>query len=402
MKKSVFAYKFIYFLSGGILSAFCAVAAAYMLYAFGYLSALGDIDNVIAVIPIAMAVAFAAGVPILLFVKHKPERAPLFIAVGLVVALSIVLMPKAVRGDWWLVKDYDCGDGQQPDISVYAPFAENSLAATLDAPSELVLTNDLPTLDGALALYPVYAAFAKNTYSRDAFDADPDSVTFTDTLKAYDGIMTGERDAIFAAGASAKQKQKAAELGAELVFTPIGREAFVFVVGKDNPIDDISVKQIRNVYSGKTSRWSTLGWRDGGEIIAFQRPEGSGSQTGLQQVMGNIPIAAPRPLPDDSLIGTNSLMKQISVVYNGVMPALGYTYRFFAQTMYGNADAKILSVDGVAPTDENIKSGKYPFSVRFYIVTNGEPKGNVKRLIDFALSSQGQELVAKSGYVPIV
>ena len=227
-------------------------------------------------------------------------------------------------------------------------------------------------------------------------------MTFTDTLKAYDGIMTGERDAIFAAGASAKQKQKAAELGAELVFTPIGREAFVFVVGKDNPIDDISVKQIRNVYSGKTSRWSTLGWRDGGEIIAFQRPEGSGSQTGLQQVMGNIPIAAPRPLPDDSLIGTNSLMKQISVVYNGVMPALGYTYRFFAQTMYGNADAKILSVDGVAPTDENIKSGKYPFSVRFYIVTNGEPKGNVKRLIDFALSSQGQELVAKSGYVPIV
>ena len=64
-------------------------------------------------------------------------------------------------------------------------------------------------------------------------------------------------------------------------------------------------------------------------------------------------------------------------------------------------DCKILSVDGVAPTDENIRSGAYPFTVRFYAVTNGAPSGNAKRLIDFVLSPQGQKLIEKTGYTAL-
>ena len=146
--------------------------------------------------------------------------------------------------------------------------------------------------------------------------------------------------------------------------------------------------------------WSTLGWKEGGEIVSFRRPEGSGSQTGLQKVMRDMPIQS-RPLPDESLAGTNSLMKQMSVEWNGVQPALGYSYKFFAETMYFNPDVKILEVDGVYPSDENIVSGKYPFVFTFYAVTNGEPTGNTKTFIDWICSDQGQELVKKTGYTPI-
>ena len=384
-----------------VLSAAIAGGGVYILCAYGYFSELRYIDNAIGVIPFALVIVFISSSLAVTWMRHKAQFAALSATLCFFAVFSVALVPNALRGNWFpFAKPYP-KTGANTDVSAYAPFSPNTLAVKLDEPSELILDGDLPVLDGALALYPVYSAIAQTAYSETAFKQAPESVTFTDTLQAYDGIISGERDVIFVAGAAQSQMQKAKEHGAELVFTPIGKEAFVFLVGKNNPIDDISVRQIRNIYSGKTAKWATLGWREGGNIIAFQRPEGSGSQTGLQQIMGNIPIAAPRPLPDASLVGENSLMKQISVEYKGVQPALGYSYRFFAQTMLYNPDCKILSVDGVAPTNENIKSGAYPFTVRFYAVTNGAPSGNAKRLIDFVVSPQGQKLIEKTGYTAL-
>ncbi len=381
-------------------TAAAAVGAFFMLYNYGYITQAASIDNLVAVVPIALAAVFVAAVSLLLWLKSTKNLPALMISLAVLAALSVALFPNAVIGNWWIGKTPDTR-GDSADISVYEPFKQGSLAVKLDEPSNLVLKDDLPIMDGALALYPIYASLAQNVYDRDAYEANKDSVMFTNTLKAYDGIISGERDVIFVAGASEKQAEKAASVGAELVFTPIGKEAFVFLVGKNNPIDNITTEQIKNVYSGKTAMWSTLGWKGGGKIIAFQRPEGSGSQTGLQQIMGKLPIAAPRPLPDESLIGTNSLMKQISVEYNGVQPALGYSYKFFAESMLPNPDAKILSVDGVYPNTETIRSGSYPFTVEYYAVTNGEPQGNTKLLIDFINSEQGREITEKVGYTAL-
>ena len=69
--------------------------------------------------------------------------------------------------------------------------------------------------------------------------------------------------------------------------------------------------------------------------------------------------------------------------------------------MYANPDAKLLKVNGVAPSIENIQNGSYPFIADFYAVTNGEPEGNAKLLIGWIISAQGQEIIEKTGYVPI-
>ena len=374
---------------------------AYLLYRYEYLSQLDQVDNIVGAIPVAFAVLIVAGVSVLLWVKPQKQYAAASVALAVVVVACSCLFPKALIGDWWIVPDMSKYPETYPDITVYAPFKEGSKVATLDEPSTLVLKENLPILDGALALYPVYAAFAQATYQEEAVLANPASVTFTDTVQAFRGLIAGERDIIITASASKKQLEAAAEAGVKLHLTEIGKEAFVFLVGKTNPIDSISYQQIKNVYSGKTLKWRTLGWKEGGDILAFQRPEGSGSQTGLQQIMKDLPIQAPQPLPDESLIGTNSLMNQISVEWKGVQPALGYSYRYFANTMYANKDAKILKVNGIEPSIENIKSGAYPFTVSFYAITRGEPTGNVKTLIDWMLSPQGQTLIEKTGYTPI-
>ncbi len=117
--------------------------------------------------------------------------------------------------------------------------------------------------------------------------------------------------------------------------------------------------------------------------------------------MNNLPIIVPQPLPSKDLLQTNSLMQQVSIEWNGVQPALGYSYRYYATTMYANEDVKLLSINGIEPSTENIQNGSYPFVGDFYAVTNGEPEGNTKLLIEWILSEQGQELIEQTGYTPL-
>jgi phosphate transport system substrate-binding protein len=382
------AIAFLAWLAGG-----CA------LYKYEYFIAFHDVDNIVGILPVALILAGSASATAILCIKHTKRFIPVSATLALLVILSISLFPTALRGNWWISAASSNESQTAPDLTVYAPFSEGSRTAKLNEKSELKLADRLPILDGATALYPVYAAFAEAVYDEDVFSQD--AVLCTNTRGAYEAIISRQRDIIFVAGASEQQLLAAKAAGANLQFTPIGREAFVFLVGKDNPIENITYQQIRNIYSGKTAYWGTLGWHEGGRIIAFQRPEGSGSQSGLHGIMGSLPIQAPQPLPDASLIGTNSLMKQVSVSWQGVQPAIGYSYRYYAETMYANPDAKLLSVNGIEPSVESIRNGSYPFIADFYAVTNGSPESNSKLLIDWILSRQGQKIVETTGYTPL-
>jgi phosphate transport system substrate-binding protein len=365
-----------------------------------YFKAFSDIDNLIGMIPVVLMIVAAAGATVVIWTGRSRRFAPLWATALSLVVLSVAFFPAALRGDWWVNMVLPEGSEASPDLAAYAPFSPNSKTAKLDEAPALTLREDLPRLDGATALYPVYAALAEAVYDKESFS--PSDVACTRTIRAYQALTSGERDIIFVAMASAEQLAQAKEAGRDLRFTPIGREAFVFLAADNNPVDSLSYQQIRNVYSGKTAYWKTLGWPEGGRIIAFQRPEGSGSQTGLQKLMSGLPIQTPQPLPSDAnLIGAHSLMKEMSMERHGKRPALGYSYRYFAVTMFPNPEAKMLKINGVAPSMENIRNGEYPFVADFYAVTDGEPKGNVKLFIDWMLSPQGQTIIEKTGYAPI-
>lgn len=381
----------------GTVAAFAV--AAVVLNEFDYFTQWSQVDNVIGALPIAFALLFAGGCTILIWMKHGKKSAPFAIAIAVFVALAAILYPNAMRGNWWIDYGYST-EGDSPDISVYEPFKEGTLAASLNEEATLHLEGDLPVLDGAIALYPMYAAFAQAVYEES--DYSPDVVRCYNTKVAYEDIISGEADIVFCAAPSQSQREAAEDAGVELILTPIAKEAFVFIVGADNPIENLTTQQIYNIYTGKTAMWRTLGWEEGGQIIAFRRPEVSGSEAGLNNiVMKDLPMLAPQPLPSWAIDGSNSLMQQVSVWHGDVQPALGYSYRYFAQTMYPNQDTKLLSIDGYAPTDENIRSGGYPFIAEVYAVTNGEPEGVIAEFTDWILSPQGQYLIEQTGYAPI-
>lgn len=282
-------------------------------------------------------------------------------------------------------------------ISEYSPVSDDSKVATLDGESTLKLESDLPVLDGATALYPVYSAFAKAVYPQSALE-DYATVDCSTTSGAYERIVSGEVDMIFVSSPSEAQKQNALSHGVELEFTPIGSEGFVFFVNSKNPIENITVEQIQDIYSGKLTEWSQLGVDGLGEIKAFQRDEGSGSQTRLQKLMEGKDLMTPPT--SDIAVGMGEIIKQ-AADYKNHKNAIGFSFRFYSTEMVKNDQIKLLSINGVAPDIKNIENGSYPLSGNFYVVTRKDKTENTGKLLEWILSEQAQLLIEKTGYTPI-
>lgn len=286
---------------------------------------------------------------------------------------------------------------QDFDLRAYQPNQENTKAVTLKQPATLKLESNLPRLDGATALYPLYSAFVQAVYPNKQYDLHDDQVRASTTPEAYENLFDGTADIIFAAGPSTQQMAIAKEKGVEMELTPIGREAFVFFVHVDNPVKGLTSKQIKDIYSGTITNWQEVGGKNE-PIRAFQRAENSGSQTALERFMGNTPIMEP---PNENRIsGMGGIIEQTSD-YKNYPNAIGYSFRFFATEMVQNGNIRLLEVDGVLPTKATIADHSYPLSSEFYAITAGSQNPNVPRLIEWILSPQGQALVEQTGYTPL-
>jgi phosphate transport system substrate-binding protein len=195
--------------------------------------------------------------------------------------------------------------------------------------------------------------------------------------------------------------------------TPIAKEAFVFFVNGQNSVSDLSIEQIRDIYLKKITNWQQVGGNDV-KIIPFQRPDNSGSQTTMvKEVMKDKEL--PLPLMEEFAMSMGGIIRDVAR-YRDYEEAIGYSFRFFTREMmkYSSsfrgtiftvadnaAPVKLLQVNGVAPTEENIRNGRYPFTVDIFAITAGTSNPNVRKLIDWLLSLQGRELIERVGYTGI-
>lgn len=298
-------------------------------------------------------------------------------------------------------------------LEEYAPFREGTKAASLDRPASLRMGEDAAgrlRLDGATALYPVYASFVRAVYPEGEYPLmevghHEGSVACTGTVRAYRRLTEGEADVIFAAEPSQAQRDYAASQGMALHLTPIGREAFVFFVNRKNPVDGLTVEQVRGIYSGEITSWRQVGGGFG-RIRAFQRAEDSGSQSALLRLMGDTPLREPEAR--EVIGGMGGIIREVAS-YRNYRGAIGFSFRFYASEMEANDQIKLLALDGAAPTKETIRDGSYPIASSFYAVTAspiGEPSpeetdGDLAALLAWIRSPEGQALVEKTGYVGI-
>lgn len=282
------------------------------------------------------------------------------------------------------------------DVGSYLPHTDGARLPRID--SSLHLTGELPVLDGAAALVPVYAAVIHNvypegcvTYEGGSFSDDnfygenfaaDSAMQYKNTVRGYRAVVDGETDMLFCAAPSAEQKKYAGERGVELVYVPIGLEAFVFFVNENNPVDSLTVEQVRGIYSGKYKNWAEVGGVRRA-INPVTRLEGSGSQTMFEAFMGESSIGRKSPF---AVFGAS----------------IGFSFRYYMEGIVGNSSVKMLSLNGVYPSAENIKSRAYPIVAQFYAIYRADNQNpNLPALIDWLLSDEGQALIEQCGYVGI-
>lgn len=296
------------------------------------------------------------------------------------------------------------GAGQvehEVDIERYRPFRRNNrLVVTREAPT-ITFTENFPRLDGATAAFPVFAAMAQYLYfGLDAHTA-MEYVTVSTTDVAYERLINGEIDIFFGAQPSRQQLEMARRAGVELVMTPVAREAFVFFVHEDNPVESLTVSQIQDIYQRNITNWWDVGGRNE-RILAFQRPENSGSQTiMLALVMDGLQIAEP-VMSEEEAGPMGSMLEYVALNdYRNVSSAIGYSFRYFVREMHPTDGITVLAINGIEPTIENIRNGTYPFIINVYAVTAGSTNENTELLLEWILSDQGQRFIELCGIVSI-
>ncbi len=273
-----------------------------------------------------------------------------------------------------------------------------------------------PSIDGSTVCVPMAMEWARQWLDLPEEDLNG-FVNFSTTPYAYDrlaqgkpnpmvtivskGIMMDDThpiDLVIGTGPNADERQAAEDAGVKLVMTPICCDAFVFLVNSDNPVDSLTVDQIRGIYGGAIKLWSDVGGPEGLTIEAYQRPHGSGSQTAMEElVMDGFNLVA----AESNYISTgmDDLIRQVGN-YTNFPTALGYSYLYYVNGLYRSGSVKVLAVDGIEPTDENLQSGAYPFTVNYYAVY-AEGNDNAAAFVDWLISDEGQACIAQAGYVPL-
>lgn len=285
---------------------------------------------------------------------------------------------------------------QMIDVRSYLPFEEGCDLPKTD--STLKLHDNLPVLDGAAALVPVYAAIIDNVYpegsvtykggefSDDNFYgenfAEDSAMQYKNTVRGYQAVVDGTTDILFCAGPSEEQKQYAEDKGVELVYVPIGLEGFVFFVNENNPVDNLSAEEVRKIYACEYKNWSDVGGANR-VINPVTRLEGSGSQTAFEAFMGDYEIGRKSPF---AITGAS----------------IGFSFRYYMDGIVENDSVKMLSLNGVYPSAENIRNRSYPIVAQFYAIYRADNDNeNIPVFVDWILSDEGQELIEKTGYIRI-
>lgn len=257
-----------------------------------------------------------------------------------------------------------------------------------------------PRIDGSTANHPLIT----RVYSEICGIPREDAETLVDLDLGSTGsiwekmIYTDTTDLLIVYEPPEEVKETYRQELAAFEIDPLGRDGLVFLANVANPVDNLTVQQLQEIYTGRITDWSEVGGEPG-PIQPFQRNADSGSQTLFLKLLmdGLTPMDPPTELVQATMGG---LIDAVAT-FDGEGGSLGYSVYYYAELMIGNPNLKLLSVDGIAPSGESIRDKSYPLTNDFYVVICAdEPQDSpVRALRDWLLSDEGCRILEEEGYV---
>lgn len=174
---------------------------------------------------------------------------------------------------------------------------------------------------------------------------------------------------------------------------PIARDGLSVYLNEQNPVKELTIAQIRGIYTGAITNWKQVGGKDA-QIILYSRENSSGTYTYFKDnvLMGK--DFAPRA---QTLQGTAAVVNAVAKDANGI----GYGGAAYAKGIKFAAVKKDDKSPAIQPSLATVRSGQYPISRYLYLYTRVKPAKEMKAFIDWATSPAGQDIVSKVGYFPV-
>lgn len=260
---------------------------------------------------------------------------------------------------------------------------------------KIISEEDYPRVDGSIVTLPLNEAFKANFT---ATNIEETEIIHSNTNDAYLNLINGDTDLIIITEPTEEMLNLAEKKNVELEIVPIVKDAFVFFVNEENPIDNLTLEQIQNIYSGKTRKWSDIGGENK-KIIAYQRPNNSESQKGmLNLVMKSNKIMNP---PTETVKQDVIDIVDVIADYDNDTNAIGYSYYNYTIKLYETNPMKLLSINGIKPNYENIQTGLYNLQATYYaIIRKDETEdSNTRKILETMKSDRGQNVAKEAGYV---
>lgn len=290
-----------------------------------------------------------------------------------------------------------------------APLPENPSTQPSTQPStepdavEEVFTftrENFPRMDGSTSMVPLGQAVA-SVLLGESREAVADLAQFNRTTQSFRNLMNGLCDILIVGEPNASVYWEMEEAGFTADIETIATDALIFVVNESNPVDNLTTEQVRKIYSGEITNWSEVGGLDA-PIEAFQRNEDAGSQSLMVKlIMKDTPFME---APETYVVGSMGGLMTAVKSYDNSANAIGYSVYYYANDMEMAEGLKILSIDGVAPSPETIRSGEYPHLNAYYCAIPADaPEGSPNRILyDWLVTEEGQRLLAQEGYVSVL
>ena len=173
----------------------------------------------------------------------------------------------------------------------------------------------------------------------------------------------------------------------------IARDGLSVYLNTANPVKELTVAQIRDIYTGKTTNWKQLGGNDA-TIVLYSRENSSGTYTYFKD---NVLLGKDFTPRAQTLQGTAGVVNAVAQDRNGI----GYGGAAYAKGIRFAAVKKDDKSPAILPSLETVRSGQYPISRYLYLYTRVKPSKEMKAFIDWATGPEGQAIVSKVGYYPV-
>jgi len=179
------------------------------------------------------------------------------------------------------------------------------------------------------------------------------------------------------------------EMSSDLTETIIAYDGIAVIVNPENNISDLDIETIAKIYTGEITNWKELGGRDG-EIVLIGREANSGTRDGFESVIGTENACKYR----QELTTTGDVITTVANNPN----AIGY-----ASIASVKEIVKVISVNGVLPTDENIKKGTYVIKRPFVLITktDNQLSPTEQAFYEFCFSEEAKSIIELAGVVPV-